>query len=122
MKHYIDRLTREDLRGLCIEKDWFTGGTCEQYERMFQALEDGASVEDLATMIWMCSTDEDGQPLRRADIVEVLNERQAWPISVGYLTDTLQRNGFGETEVEIIREALMTHPDAGKAYRVIQTG
>ena len=119
MKKYIYRMSWDDLYTLCNKNNWFTGGTSEQYDMMAQALDNGASVEDLATMIWLCSSGEDGKPLNRSDIVETLNEQQAWPISVDHVVDTLRRDGFGETEVEVIREALTTHPDAGKAYKII---
>lgn len=119
MKNYIDRFSSEELRTLCIRHNWFNSGTCEQYERLFLMLENGASNEKLASMIWLCSTDENGLVLDLDEITAELTTQQAWPISLGFLDDTLRSNGWGEVEREIIREALTTHQDVGKAYRTI---
>ena len=50
--------TRENLRQLCIKNNWFTDGNCSQYEKLFYANEHGASIEQIATIIWLCSSDE----------------------------------------------------------------
>ncbi len=50
--------TRENLRQLCIKNNWFTCGSCEQYEKMFYANEHGATIVELAAIIWVCSSDE----------------------------------------------------------------
>ena len=47
--------TNEELRKLCIKHRWFYHGTNDQYEKMFQANEEGVSVEEIATIIWLCS-------------------------------------------------------------------
>ena len=48
------------LRELCIEHDWFTGGSCEQYEKLFQMNEDlKFTTSDLAMAIWLCTPDSD---------------------------------------------------------------
>lgn len=49
-------LSRENLRLLCIENGWFTDGSNEQYEELFYANEMGCPVEELATIIWLCSS------------------------------------------------------------------
>lgn len=49
--------TRENLRSLCIAHNWFTGGTNEQYEKMFYANENGFLLSDVAIIIWVCSDD-----------------------------------------------------------------
>ena len=121
MKNYIDRFSSEELRTLCIRQNWFNSGSCEQYDRLFDMLDNGASTEDLATVIWLCSTDEAGSPIPRKDILATLEAEQAWPIYIDHLADVLREELFGETEVEIIREALRTHPDAGRAFRLIET-
>lgn len=77
MKHFdceykdgrIDNLT---LRNLCIEKDWFTCGTNEQYAKLFHMNKQGASIEQIATVIWLCS-DEVPENCRR-DIIFALTE------------------------------------------------
>ena len=66
MKRYTVT-TREQLRLLCIRKNWFTCGTNEQYEKLFYANESGCPIEELATIIWLCSDD-----CRRSDILEDL--------------------------------------------------
>lgn len=50
--------TRENLIQLCIKNNWFTCGRCEQYEKLFYANEHGASIEEIATIIWLCSSEE----------------------------------------------------------------
>ena len=56
MKYAIT--TPEKLRSLCIRKDWFTCGTNRQYEKLFYANENGAPIEEIATIIWICSDDQ----------------------------------------------------------------
>lgn len=50
--------TPEELRSLCIKKDYFTCGTNSQYDKLFYANEMGAPIEEIATIIWLCSDDE----------------------------------------------------------------
>ena len=50
-------LSAEDLRVLCIQEDWFTSGTNSQYEKLFDLNREGASLEELALVIWICSSD-----------------------------------------------------------------
>ena len=50
-------ITRNTLRQLCIENDWFTCGDNSQYEKLFEANDLGVPTEQLATMIWICSDD-----------------------------------------------------------------
>lgn len=59
-----------DLRSLCIKHDWFTCGTNEQYEKLFYANENGCPVEELATIIWLCSNEH----WCRRDILHELKE------------------------------------------------
>lgn len=67
--------TRENLRQLCIKNNWFTCGDCEQYEKMFYANENGFSIEDIATIIWLCSNDS----WRRHEILTELSlERRSF--------------------------------------------
>lgn len=102
------------LRSFCIRNNYFTAGDCDMYRKLFTASEEGASLDDLATMIWMCSTN-----VSRSEVLENLRQEAAWPISVTHLADTLQAGGWGETEIDIITEALRTHQDAGTAYRIL---
>lgn len=57
MKYVVT--TFENLRQLCIKNNWFTCGSCEQYEKMFFANEkDCFSIEQIAMIIWVCSSEE----------------------------------------------------------------
>ena len=62
--------TPDDLRSLCIKNNWFTCGTNRQYEKLFYANENGCPVEEIATIIWLCSDEE----CRRMDILDTLVE------------------------------------------------
>lgn len=48
----------EELRSLCIKNNWFTCGTNRQYEKLFYANENGCPIEEIATIIWLCSNEE----------------------------------------------------------------
>ena len=63
--------TPEHLRSLCIRKNWFTSGSNEQYDKLFYANEHGCTIEEIATIIWLCSECED---YGRRDILWELNE------------------------------------------------
>ena len=68
--------TTENLRELCIKNDWFTEGSNSQYEKMFRMNKEGASMEELATVIWLCSDEEKHS---RRDILETLEDtREAY--------------------------------------------
>ena len=60
--------TNWELRQLCIDNDWFTCGTCEQYEKLFYANENGCPIEEIATIIWLCSDEN----CRRLDVLDIL--------------------------------------------------
>ena len=55
-----------DLRGLCIKNRWFTVGSNEQYEKLFWMNDNGYTVEELALVIWICSSN---------DSIEVIREK-----------------------------------------------
>ena len=57
MKQYTVTTT-ENLRTLCIKNGWFKCGSNKQYEKLFRANEFGFSIEEIATIIWLCSDDE----------------------------------------------------------------
>lgn len=63
-------ISAEELRLLCIEKDWFTHGTNQQYQKLFDMNRDGASLEELALVIWICSSNDS-----REAILHELNRR-----------------------------------------------
>ncbi len=51
--------SREAVRRYCIVNELFTGGTNDQYERMFDMLDRQMPIHDVATVIWLCSPDTD---------------------------------------------------------------
>lgn len=57
----------EELRQLCIKNNWFSCGTNKQYEKLFIANEECAPIEEIATIIWLCSDD-----CARKDILDTL--------------------------------------------------
>lgn len=65
------RISNEMLRQLCIENQWFTQGSNRQYEKLFYMNDQQAAIEQIATVIWLCS-DED--TTCRRDIIFALNE------------------------------------------------
>ena len=50
------KISTEKLYRLCNKYQWFTGGDCSQYEKLFDKNRQGASLETLATIIWLCSS------------------------------------------------------------------
>lgn len=73
--------TPEKLRILCIRKNWFTCGTNEQYEKLFYANEMGCPIEEMATIIWLCSDSD----VRRMDILsELKKELKKYLIERGF--------------------------------------
>ena len=68
------------LRALCIDRGWFTCGTNEQYDKLFYANTHGFSMEEIATIIWICSDEE---LHTRNDILATLKAaRAAWTKSL----------------------------------------
>ena len=67
------RIDNYKLRSLCIEHDWFTCGTNSQYEKLFEMNEQGAAIEQIATVIWLCSDNDVPENCRR-DIIFALHE------------------------------------------------
>lgn len=54
-EHTNMRISTETLYRLCNKYQWFTSGDCTQYEKLFEKNKQGASLETLATIIWLCS-------------------------------------------------------------------
>ena len=65
------RISNEMLRHLCIKNQWFTQGSNRQYEKLFYMNDSGATIEHIATVIWLCS---DADATCRRDIIFNLNE------------------------------------------------
>ncbi len=50
------KISNDKLYYLCNKYQWFTNGDCEQYQMFFDSNRQGASLETLATIIWICSS------------------------------------------------------------------
>ncbi len=48
-------ITTEALRQFCIDNDYFTCGSNEQYKRLFELNNAQADTHELALVIWVCS-------------------------------------------------------------------
>lgn len=48
-------ITTDALRQFCIDNDYFTCGSNEQYKRLFALNNEQADTHELALVIWMCS-------------------------------------------------------------------
>lgn len=53
MKH----LSCYELQELCVRNNWFTAGSIKQYKKLFDRNDEEASLEELAIIIWICSSD-----------------------------------------------------------------
>jgi len=49
------KISNDKLYSLCNKFRWFTNGDIRQYKTLFEQNEQGASLEKLATIIWICS-------------------------------------------------------------------
>ena len=54
MDKYI-RKSVQDVRNLCVKNNWFSCGCNSQYDKMFDRVREHAEVDEVATMIWLCS-------------------------------------------------------------------
>ncbi len=70
-------LSAERLRALCIRKNWFTAGTNSQYNKLFALNRKGASAEELALVIWVCSENADRDAIKAELTSESLVEHFA---------------------------------------------
>lgn len=55
------KISNEKLYNLCNKYQWFTSGDNRQYDLLFERNKQGASLETLATIIWICSAGYDEQ-------------------------------------------------------------
>lgn len=62
-------ISNDKLYALCNKYQWFTSGDCTQYRKFFDRNKQGASLETLATIIWICS---DGW--KEQDILKILKQ------------------------------------------------
>ncbi len=59
----MEKISTEKLYSLCNRYQWFTSGSIKQYKKMFECAEQGASIEKIATIIWICSIDYEEQEI-----------------------------------------------------------
>ena len=62
--------TVDKVYALCNEYQWFTCGSNNQYDKLFVMIEEKAPIEEVATVIWLCSDDK----WCRRDILAELKE------------------------------------------------
>ena len=56
----------EELRDLCIRNGWFTAGSSKQYEKMFGMNDECRPIEEIALVIWLCSSNVTMEEVQRA--------------------------------------------------------
>lgn len=84
-------LSAEDLRVLCIQEDWFTNGDNSQYEKLFDMNREGASLEELALVIWICSSD-----VSREEVLKKLTDRRSRNYTLDRYKRAIERIGGAE--------------------------
>lgn len=63
------KISTDKLYCLCNKHQWFTNGDNKQYQMFFDCNKQGASLETLATIIWICSSG-----WNEKDILEILKK------------------------------------------------
>ena len=63
------KISTEKLYRLSNKYQWFTSGDCTQYEKLFEKNRQGASLETLATIIWLGSVG-----YKEKDILKILEK------------------------------------------------
>lgn len=63
------KMNAMEVRSLCIKNNWFTNGDNTQYTRLFERVDDGAEIDEIAAIIWICSDNAD-----KGDIVRQLTK------------------------------------------------
>jgi hypothetical protein len=54
----------DELRSICIKNNWFTNGSISQYTKLFELNDSGASLDELALIIWLCSQNTTKQEIK----------------------------------------------------------
>ena len=49
------KISTDKLYRTCNKYQWFTSGSINQYDKLFERNKEGASLQTLATIIWICS-------------------------------------------------------------------
>lgn len=72
-------MSNTQLRSLCIKHQWFTEGTISQYDKLFYANEMGCPIDEIVTIIWLCS-DSDKWCRRdiKYELEQVINKERKW--------------------------------------------
>ena len=68
MKHV--RFETYELKNICINRNWFTGGTCEEYDKLFERCKEGADFDELALIIWLCTPDSNRKEIYYRLLIE----------------------------------------------------
>ncbi len=63
------KISSYKLYYLCNEYQWFTAGDNQQYRKLFKRADEGASLQTLATIIWVCSSNAEEK-----EILEILKK------------------------------------------------
>lgn len=53
-----------ELHDLCVKNDWFVGGTDDQYSKLFEMARNGATTDELARIIWLCTPDSNFEEIK----------------------------------------------------------
>lgn len=68
------QLSTEKLYRLCNKYQWFTAGDVEQYSKLFIKNKEGATLEQLALIIWICSSNMSEQEILETLKTEANND------------------------------------------------
>ena len=60
------KLTYSDVYALCNRNQWFTSGSLNQYRKLFEIVENGATIDEIALVIWLCSSDVTREEVKQA--------------------------------------------------------
>lgn len=59
------KMNAMEVRALCIKNNWFTNGDNTQYTKLFERVGDGAEIDEIAAIIWICSANADKDDIAR---------------------------------------------------------
>ena len=68
------RLSTDKLYYLCNKYQWFTNGDKLQYQKLFDRNRQGAPLETLATIIWLCSPEANENKILEILKLEILKK------------------------------------------------
>lgn len=60
------KLTYSDVYALCNRNQQFTSGSTNQYRKLFEIVENGATIDEIALVIWLCSSDVTREEVKQA--------------------------------------------------------